>query len=347
MTQEANMDAARAALAKGAQPQQGQSIAQYVGERRHQFMSLLGNEQAANRLARVILMEVRMNPVLGACSAQSIVAAAMTAAQLRLEIGGALGQAYLIPYAGEAQFQLGYKGTVALMMRSPNVVSVEAVPVFTGDDFYYRRGTDPVIHHVPAMQRDDEWLWDDCTHVYAVFDLVSQSGHRSKVFEVMTKEQIDKHFKRYVKAKKGPWYDKHEKVKMALKTVLLQGKRTVPMSAETEWALAQDGAVRREIDSDMMTVPPIADDGTEAIAGELIGADAKVLDETTAAAARSEASARKAPAAKEAPAPEPVGLTAVCTQCGVTCPLAPDVTAKDVPDLLCDSCGGALKVKEG
>src|SRR5712664_3745241 len=50
-----------------------------------------------DRLARIAAMTVNKSAVLGKCTPISILAAVMEAGRMGLEIGGALGHAYLVP----------------------------------------------------------------------------------------------------------------------------------------------------------------------------------------------------------------------------------------------------------
>lgn len=50
----------------------------------------------------------------------------MQAAQLGVEPNTPIGQAYLIPYGNQVQFQLGYKGLIDLAYRSGEVQSIQA-----------------------------------------------------------------------------------------------------------------------------------------------------------------------------------------------------------------------------
>ena len=65
-----------------------------------------------------ILTIVRGNSKLQDCSPNSILAAAGIAAALKLPINPSLGFAHIVPYKGQAQFQLGYRGFIQLAMRS-------------------------------------------------------------------------------------------------------------------------------------------------------------------------------------------------------------------------------------
>ena len=65
-----------------------------------------------------ILTIVRGNTKLQECSPNSILSAAGIAAALKLPINPSLGFAFIVPYKGQATFQLGTKGFVQLAMRS-------------------------------------------------------------------------------------------------------------------------------------------------------------------------------------------------------------------------------------
>lgn len=63
---------------------------------------------------------------------------------------GPHGHVYLVPYKGEAQAQLGYKGMITLMKRSAGVVRVAAHLRQERDAWAYSLGTAPKIEHTPA-----------------------------------------------------------------------------------------------------------------------------------------------------------------------------------------------------
>lgn len=78
----------------------------------------------------------------------------MQSAQLGLEPGSALGQAYLVPYGNQCQLILGYRGMIDLARRSGQVLSLSAFAVHEGDEFSYQLGLHPDIHHVPSCEAD-------------------------------------------------------------------------------------------------------------------------------------------------------------------------------------------------
>ncbi len=86
-------------------------------------------QKRAERFGRVALTTIRNNRDLINCRAESLVGALMTSASLNLEIDPR-GLAYLIPYAGEAQLQIGYKGLKELAYRAGGVKAIYAEVVY-------------------------------------------------------------------------------------------------------------------------------------------------------------------------------------------------------------------------
>ena len=108
------------------------------------------------RFTRIAVSALSNSPALQASTPASFLGALMTAAQLGLEPNTPLGQAYLIPYRNhgqqECQFQLGYKGLIALAYRSGEVSSIQAETVHANDEFVYEMGLEPKLKHIPARK---------------------------------------------------------------------------------------------------------------------------------------------------------------------------------------------------
>ncbi len=74
-----------------------------------------------DRLVRSILVSCERNPQLlnpEKCSRPSLMASAMSAAAVGLEVDGVTGQAFIIPFGGRAQLVIGYKGYNTLAARA-------------------------------------------------------------------------------------------------------------------------------------------------------------------------------------------------------------------------------------
>ena len=176
----------------------------------------------ADRLARIAATELRKTPALLNTTEASFMGAVMQSAQLGLEPGSALGQAYLVPYGKECQLILGYRGMIDLARRSGQVLSLNAYAVREGDDFNYQLGLHPDIHHVPSVEADR--IKKPITFVYAVANLKG-GGYQ---FEVMSRAEVEA-----VKAKaksKNIWNSYFEQ--MALKTVIRRLFKYLPVSIE-------------------------------------------------------------------------------------------------------------------
>ena len=248
-----------------------QTIQQFLSDPRvKQQMSLaLPQHMTADRLMRIALTQLRINPTLASCTLESFAGALFQSAQLGLE-PGVLGKAYLIPRKNhgkmECQFQVGYKGLLDLARRSGEVKSIAANIVYDTDQFSYELGDEPKITHVPG---DAEPSDDHVTHVYAVVKFTNGGIER----EVMTKAQIEKIRQATPSGNSPAWKDHWGE--MARKTVLIRVSKRCPMSVEFQHAVAADGTVKVKIEPDMALAPdadhdPLGDQVGEVIDAELV-----------------------------------------------------------------------------
>ena len=97
---------------------------------KRRFGELLDNSSAS--FISSILTIVRSNSKLQECSPNSILSAAGIAAALKLPINPSLGFAYIVPYKGQAQFQLGWRGYVQLAMRTNQYRTLNSSAVYEG-----------------------------------------------------------------------------------------------------------------------------------------------------------------------------------------------------------------------
>lgn len=206
----------------------------------------------ADRIARIALTAVRNTPKLLQCDQTSFLAALMQAAQLGVEPNTGLGQAYLIPYGNEVQFQLSYKGLIDLAFRSGQYKAIYAHEVYANDEFYYSYGLKKDIHHIPAQVPDGQPIG-----YYAVYHL-SNGGYD---FVYWTRERVDQHAREFSKAvQKGwtsPWKTNFDA--MAKKTVLKEVLKYAPKSIEMQKAVEADSTIKKELNEDMSQVIDVTD----------------------------------------------------------------------------------------
>jgi len=207
----------------------------------------------AERMARLALTAIRTNPKLLQCDQMSLLAAVMQSAQLGLEPNTPLGEAYIIPYGREAQFQVGYKGLISLAHRTGEYQSIYAHAVYENDVFEFEYGLNKTLKHIPADDPQGEPV-----KYYAVYKL--QNGGYD--FAVASRAQIEKYAQKYSQAyQKGwtsPW--KTDFDEMAKKTALKIALKYAPKSIEFAKAITADETVKKELDEDMSSVIDVSND---------------------------------------------------------------------------------------
>jgi recombination protein RecT len=207
-----------------------------------QIALALPRHMTAERMARIVLTDMRRVPKLMQCTQQSLAGAIMAAAQLGLEPGNGLGHAYLLPFdkrakvqgkwetvATECQLIIGYRGMIDLARRSGQIISLSARAVHENDHFMYRYGLDETVEHIPA-DGDRGRL----TYVYAVAKL-KDGGVQ---FEVLSKTEVDKARDASKASSSGPWVDHYEE--MAKKTAIRRLFKYLPVSVEMSRAVSLD-----------------------------------------------------------------------------------------------------------
>ena len=246
----------------------------WINKSERQIAKALPSAITPERFARMAMTAVTMNPDLGKCTPPSFIGAMLQAASLGLEPNTPLGQAYLIPYNNyrsgekEAQFQIGYRGLIELAHRSGEFKSIEAHIVYENDEFEYELGLEPKLRHKPAMKNRGEIVW-----VYAIYKL--QSGGYG--FEVMSKDDINEHRKKYSKARTSPWDTAWEG--MAKKTVIKQALKYAPLKSEFVRAMTNEDVTLNFRDDVAEDVPVILADEATRYDDEAIDVEPEVVRE--------------------------------------------------------------------
>lgn len=241
-----NVKNALASKASGQAAKPGKSIKQLLIAQEGQIAKALPSVMTPERFTRIAMTALSTNPKLQACTGESFLGALMQAAQLGLEPNTPLGQAYLIPYGNQCQFQLGYKGLIELAHRSGEFKSIYAQTVYENDEFSFELGLDATLTHKPVLgsSRGKPIAY------YAVYKLVN-GGYG---FEVMSYDDITSHAKQFSKSvNSGPWKTNFDE--MAKKTVLKKVLKYAPIKTEFSRGIAQDGSIKSDISEDMASQP--------------------------------------------------------------------------------------------
>jgi recombination protein RecT len=156
-------------------------------ETRHRLSAVAGKFLPAERAMRLAIMAVRKTPLLAQCDPTSFMGALMSATGLGVEPNTAKQHAFLIPYKQsrpkrdqngvvmkdgngkwlwesyhECQFQMGYRGFVALMYRSSLVIDVTAESIREGDSFKHGKGTRTFLEYEKALSDRGELIGSFC-----------------------------------------------------------------------------------------------------------------------------------------------------------------------------------------
>ena len=185
------------------------------------------------------LQVVNGNKALQDASPESIFGAVVTAATLNLPINDNLGFAYIVPFKGQASFQMGYKGFVQLAQRSGQFKRINACKTYSGDteQSVYERLT----AFLPKEPKGE------VTGYIAYFQLLN--GFEAHL--AMTNKEMAAHAGQYSQSFKkgyGVWKDNFEA--MAQKTVLkLLLSKQAPLSIVPTLADAvqADQAIIRDV----------------------------------------------------------------------------------------------------
>jgi recombination protein RecT len=263
MTAQALKNVATAAQAAPSHSEPAKSLSTLLQSRPviNQLAKALPNHLSPDRMARIVLTELRKNPKLQHCEPMSFMGAVLQCAQLGLEPGSALGHAYILPFekrakvdgqwltqSVEAQLILGYRGMIDLARRSGQILSIEAREVYACDEFSCTLGMHSDLHHKPAWHNADRTQSEQVIFVYAVAKL-KDGGHQ---FEVMSRAQIDAIRSRSKSADSGPWVTDY--VAMALKTVIRRLFKFLPVSIEMQRAIVMDERAEADISQELSTV---------------------------------------------------------------------------------------------
>jgi recombination protein RecT len=223
----------------------------YVDELKKALPAHIGHERFI-RLALTILK----NPDIAKCTEDSLLIAVMESAQLGLVLDGVLGHGYLVPFWNkhieeyEAKYILGYRGYIELALRTGKVNHVETAVVYEGDDFKYRLGTDPMIHHIPTsvIEKRGQIIAAYCVVVY-------KTGFKS--FDVMPRAEIVAIQTRKRKDGFSPWQT--DWAEMAKKCPLRRHMKTRGLSPEITHSATQEeyydaglGRNPKEIEADIV-----------------------------------------------------------------------------------------------
>jgi recombination protein RecT len=225
------------------------SVSALIERNREAIAHSLPKHLTLERIVRLAITELRSNPRLLDCDTSSLMSAIVKASQVGLELGGNMGQVYLVPYRDQVQLIIGYRGLLTLVRRSGAVTSFQTHVVYEKDFFELEYGLEEKIKHIPSRDGDPGRM----THVYAI----ARMRDGGVQYEVMNRAQVDAIRTRSRSSGNGPWVTDYDE--MARKTVVRRLFKYLPMSIEMADAMSVDDDTDESIKrpEPSFTMPPL------------------------------------------------------------------------------------------
>lgn len=224
--------------------QQPQSLQQLMnsGAVMKKLNDVLGSEKKAASFVSSVISVASGNSMLRNANPMTILGSAMVAATLDLPVIPTLGLAYIVPYKGQAQFQLGYKGLIELAERSGQFKNIIDEVVYEGQLVKKNKFTGEYVFDEEAKTSNK------VIGVMARMDLVN--GFSKTIF--WTIEEVEAHANKFSQAFRSgynsPWKTDFEA--MARKTVLKAlFAKYAPKSVAMQEAIKFDQGVVKVKDS--------------------------------------------------------------------------------------------------
>ncbi len=172
------------------------------------------------------------------CDPNDVIMEALKAATLKLPINKSLGFAYIVPYKGKPQMQIGWKGYVQLAARTGQYKIINAGPIYEGQNVR----ADFLTGNITISSDPTS---DNAIGYFAYIELIN--GFTKSIY--WSKEKVHKHAKKYSQNYDDPkstW--KKNPDEMCTKTVLSNLLRKYGMmSVDMESALNHESDYEAEI----------------------------------------------------------------------------------------------------
>lgn len=177
------------------------------------------------------------------CDPKSIIAAAGTAAILKLPILPQLGYAHIIPYKDKATFQISYKGLIQLAMRSGMYKNINATEIYEGQIKEH--------NYITGELKLGERTSDKVVGYAAYMELIN--GFSKTLY--MSKEEMESHALRYSDSYRA---DKNKSWSMWAKNFDTMARKTILKKMLTTYAPLsiemQDNALATALKADQAVI---------------------------------------------------------------------------------------------
>lgn len=201
--------------------------------------NFLGDEHNALRFMSAVMYCMEKIPELATCNHNSLMGAFMECAALGLYPGTNSGDCYVLPYGGQAQFQMGYRGFKTLAYRA-GILACGSDIVRENDKYREFRGTNPRVEHTVPLKGER----GEAYRAYAWAEVTPGNI----VFKSMNKEEIMKikELSKSKNSKYSPWNSANDpELWMWQKTCFKQLAKLLPTSEKMDRAVYVDNVSER------------------------------------------------------------------------------------------------------
>jgi len=185
-----------------------------------------------------VMQVIESNNLLVNCTPESITGAVLTSCSMNLPLNNNLGLAYLVPFKGSVQLQVGYKGFIQLAQRTGQIKSINAISVYDTDteESVLKRLTSLIPQKISGQV------------IGYVARLETITGFQAHV--TMTVDELWEHAAKYSQTYKSAqsqnktysvWHQNFDA--MSKKTVIKALMKYCPLSVELQKAMESDQGV--------------------------------------------------------------------------------------------------------
>lgn len=190
-------------------------VSSYLDKTKDRFASVVGDKNAGAYISSVMIA-VKQSEALQRCSMESIYVSALRAATLKLSVDNSTGQAYIVPFKGQATLVVGYKGLYDMAVRTGKYRYINVSEIYEGQIVEQNQITG--FHTISGGRTGNKVIgWIGAFEMNPARGQVT--GFGKTVY--MTVEEIHAHAKEYSKSyddPRGAWIKEPDK--MERKTVL-------------------------------------------------------------------------------------------------------------------------------
>jgi recombination protein RecT len=239
-------DTLTTALEVASEPVERKPFRETVERMRPELVKSLRDDAAVDILTRHYMTALRLNPALMECSQDSLLAALLLSAQVRME-PGPLGHVYLVPFKRECVWMLGYTGILELARRSERVGALAARVVWDCDE-YVRPWVDEKGEHF-ALRPGPEDERGDRVGVLVTWKERAGSSWVARALDVPP-SRVERARTASPAARKGsgPWTT--DESAMWAKTGIRYARPWLPLSPDAGYAMSYDEEVLAGVATD-------------------------------------------------------------------------------------------------